>query len=415
MEDAEIGIEGYATKFEGIRGRVRASSKDFVVEEVIDRKLLGSIEQEFAGQKFAVFELSKEGIDSIHAAKIASKPLRAKVRILGLKDSRAYTRQYSAVRSRKPFAKSFSMNNIMLKLLGYTSENFSLRALLGNNFKIWIRGISTSKEQARKALEMLKTSFEERRLANFYGHQRFGGTRPITHLVGRAIVKGDFRNAVRILVSRESPNDNEDVAEARKTFLSGKLKESLQGFDDGYDLERALIQSLIERPEHYVAAIRELPLRIRRLFLAAYSSYIFNKVLSRAISNGESFTAQKGDVASSISSDYRLLPPSIFSDSICNSNMITLVPTAGFGYYPRNGRFDTIMLRVMREEDILSKMFYVKEAQEMSLKTGLRSAVLLGNDLTFRIEDNVLLEFFLVKGSYATTLLREIMKSDASY
>ena len=409
----EIGIEGYATDSAGLGGKIRTSAKDFEVREVIDGNILNSIKKEYSQQRFAIFTLEKTNIDSIHAAKIASRLFGANVRILGLKDSRACTLQYLAVRAVRNMQLSLSRGNITLNLLGYTDENFSPRALLGNRFRIWVRGTNSDAGQAKKSLESLKASFEARKISNFYGLQRFGATRPITHLVGRALVNGSFEDAVRILVAEESPNDSDEVAEAREAFTHRKLKEALQSFPESYDIEKALIKSLIEKPSNYVAALRKLYLRVRRLFLAAYSSYIFNKVLSRTIYAGESFVPKEGDVVANLLPDYRLSAPSMYAMN--KQSMIPMVPTVGYGYYPKNGRFNNIMQEVMKDEQVISKMFYVKEMQETSFRTGLRPAPLLGSNLTSQLANSdIFMEFFLVKGSYATVLLREVMKSDLS-
>ncbi len=409
----EIGIEGYATDSRGLGGKTRTSAEDFVVDEVIDENILKSIKKEYSRQKFAIFTLRKMNVDSIHAAKIATRLFGAKVRILGLKDSRASTTQYLAVRGVKNMQPSLSRGSITLTLLGYTDENFSPRALLGNTFRIWVRDINSNAEQAKKTLESLRVSFEARKIPNFFGHQRFGATRPVTHLVGRELVNASFEKAARILVAEESPNDGDEVAEARKSFKDGKLKEALQSFPEGYDIEKALVASLIEKPNDYVAALRKLSLRVRRLFLAAYSSYIFNKVLSKGIGAGESSEAKEGDVVANLLQDYRLSTPSVYD---CNKqSMIPMVPAVGYGYYPRKGRFDDVLREVMEEEQVAPKMFYVKDMQETSLRTGLRAWPLLGSNLTYQMANSdIFMDFFLVKGSYATVLLREVMKSDVS-
>ena len=409
----EIGIEGYATDSRGLGGKIRTSTKDFEVDEIIDKNLLNSVKKEYFHQMFAIFSLHKMNIDSIHATKIASRLFGAKVRILGLKDSRASTTQYLAVRAVRNFLPSLSKGDIVLNLLGYTDENFSPRALLGNRFRIWVRGINANAEQAKNSLELLRASFEAREIPNFYGYQRFGATRPVTHLVGRALANGSFEEATRILVAKESVNDSDQVSGARKAFNDGNLKEALQSFPEGYDIEKALVASLIERPSDYVAALRKISLRVRRLFLAAYSSFIFNRVLSKAIGVGERFVAKEGDVVANLLPDHRLSTPSMYDGN--EHSMIPMVPALGYGYYPRNGRFDDILRGVMQEDRITSKMFYVKDIQETSLRTGFRAGPLLGSNLTYQMANSdILIEFFLVKGSYATVLLRELMKSGVS-
>ncbi len=411
--DRSIGIT-FGTQFEGIGGRIRSSPEDFVVEEVIDGRFLSSISPEYSQPSFAVFTLAKTGIDSIHAAKLAAQMLHSKVRIIGYKDSKASTKQYLAVRARKPLATSFTRDRFSLSLLGYTKENFSPRLLLGNRFKIWIRGIKVSEEETRRTLELASTLFKARKFPNFYGHQRFGSTRPITHVVGRHIVQGSFKDAVDTLITTPSKIDGEEIAEARRLFSEGRLKESLAEFKAKDDIERTIITSLLEKPDDYLLALRKVSLLVRKLFVAAYSSFIFNKVLSRAMENGETLNAKNGDVVAEFGSDYRVGRPLILEAVPKQDNrLVPMVPTAGYGYYQKNGRFDLLLQEVMKEEGAVPKMFHVRDAPEMSLETGLRPAPLLGNSLDYAISgSNALISFFLVKGSYATILLREITKTE---
>jgi tRNA pseudouridine13 synthase len=62
----------------------------------------------------------------------------------------------------------------------------------------------------------------------------------------------------------------------------------------------------------------------------------------------------------------------------------------------------------MDEENIRPRDFYIKEMQEMSDSGGFRQAPLCCRE--FNYKGSLVLSFKLPKGSYATTLLREIMK-----
>jgi tRNA pseudouridine13 synthase len=413
--DESIGIT-FGTQFEGIGGRIRSSPEDFVVEEVIDGRFLSSIRPEYLEPSFAVFALAKNGIDSIHAAKLAAQTLHSKVRILGFKDSKASTKQYLAVRTRKPLATSFTKDRFSLSLLGYTKEDFSPRLLLGNRFKTWIRSIKVSEDETRRTLEIASTLFKGRAFPNFYGHQRFGSARPVTHVVGRYIVQGSFKDAVNAFITVPSTIDGKEVAEARRLFSDGKLKESLNGFQAKDDIERTIITSLFEKPGDYLLALRKVSLRVRKLFVAAYSSFIFNKVLSRAIEKGETLRAGDGDVVAEFGSDYRMGRPLILATVPKQDNrLVPMVPTAGYGYYQKKSRFDLLLQEIMKEEGVVPKMFHVKDAPEMSLETSLRPAPLIGNIFDYAIDgSNMLIDFFLAKGSYATILLREITKTGIS-
>ena len=64
----------------------------------------------------------------------------------------------------------------------------------------------------------------------------------------------------------------------------------------------------------------------------------------------------------------------------------------------------------MQDEGVMARDFYIKEMQELSSQGGFRQAPLCCSDFSV-IDNSVLtLSFKLPKGSYATTLLREVMK-----
>ena len=45
-------------------------------------------------------------------------------------------------------------------------------------------------------------------ILNFYGYQRFGSKRPVTHLIGKAILQRDFKKAVELILSFTSSSLN---------------------------------------------------------------------------------------------------------------------------------------------------------------------------------------------------------------
>jgi tRNA pseudouridine13 synthase len=63
---------------------------------------------------------------------------------------------------------------------------------------------------------------------------------------------------------------------------------------------------------------------------------------------------------------------------------------------------------MLKEENISPKDFYVKEMQELSVEGGFRQLPILVNDFSY--SDDLLVKFKIPVGSYATILLRELMK-----
>ena len=76
------------------------------------------------------------------------------------------------------------------------------------------------------------------------------------------------------------------------------------------------------------------------------------------------------------------------------------------------------MKRVLEEQDVTPRSFYVKSLDEVSVSGGFRPACLPVRQLSAASsgeEDSVVLQMFLPKGSYATVVLREVMKPSDPY
>ena len=72
-------------------------------------------------------------------------------------------------------------------------------------------------------------------------------------------------------------------------------------------------------------------------------------------------------------------------------------------------RFDFQISKILEQEEVSPKDFFIKEMQEVSSEGGFRQAAIHCSD--YSSHDNVV-EFSLSRGSFATILLREIMKPE---
>ena len=87
-------------------------------------------------------------------------------------------------------------------------------------------------------------------------------------------------------------------------------------------------------------------------------------------------------------------------------------------------RFDRITRAILEEEGVAPRDFYIKEMQELSQQGGFRQAPLWCTCFSHQISNNndnnnnnksqhrLAVSFQLPKGSYATTLLREMLKPE---
>jgi len=84
------------------------------------------------------------------------------------------------------------------------------------------------------------------------------------------------------------------------------------------------------------------------------------------------------------------------------------LPFVGYSYYKKT-RFDYQISKILKQEEITPKDFFVKEMQEVSSEGGFRQAAI--NCFDYLSHGNTV-EFSLSRGMFATILLREIMKPE---
>lgn len=405
--DRLAGMECYCTDFRGIGGSIREDNEGFRVSEIINESILvGLSPVKDLLHKYPLYLLEKKGIDSHHALVEIKKDLGLDLRIMGMKDAKATTRQYaSSTRiANVPNQHISRSKRTFLTLKGFTSRPMGKESLLGNEFMITIYGA--------KHFEMSEFRSEVEKVANFYGLQRFGSERLVTHLVGREIVKRNFKKAAELLLSYTTEYDSAMSREIRQKSLDPKnYRNILKRLPKGMDIEYQLMNAFVNGKEP-ISALRSISINIRRLFVHAYQAYIFNKCLSDAIVGGENLQIPcDNDLCFELESPLTFGRIRKFNPSIDpKTSLVPALRLAGYSFQPGKGRFELITKKIMNEENVTPRDFYIKEMQELSDQGGFRQALLCCRDFAYK--GSLDTYFKLPKGSYATTLLREIMKPE---
>jgi tRNA pseudouridine13 synthase len=418
--DNKIGIYAYSTDCKGIGGKIRNNTSDFDVQELLDPQILSNISYSPTTEnRFPIYILEKNGIDTPHALQEIKHKLGWRAHYLGLKDSRAKSSQFiSPMNLKKPPKRIKISLRINLIFYGYLNKPLTRRNLAGNHFKIRISGIKNNIQSNNFAMEKLKQSIKENKVLNFFGYQRFGGKRPVNHLIGKNIVKGRFEEAIVLLLSNSLDFDDEEFAMMQTMIYDpSNLYDLLRNLEKGQDLERDVILSLINHPKDLVKALRAVPINIRRLLINSYQSYIFNRVLSQALEEEFSFDIIDTDDIYGIFNtstgkiDEIKRSENIFEFTRDKKRIVPLLQLVGYTFRAGKGRFGQLTKKILEDEGVLSKQFHIKAIPEISAEGGFRNPVLQINDITWvRQEDAIHIEFTLPKGSFATVILREIMK-----
>lgn len=397
--DRMAGIELYTTQFGGIGGSIKVKNEDFKVVELLSDSILKDVSKlpdKF--YRFPLLLLSKYGLDSNHAIMEIFNELGTRVRVLGIKDAKAVTTQYATCENNK--FKEGRTRHTTLSLAGYTKFSIKKSHIMGNQFEILITNPS------RIDISDFITEIEN--IPNYYGLQRFGSERLVTHLVGREIIRRNFQKAVEIFLCHTTEYDTQFSKEIREKCRDPKNYRSvLKIIPKGMDLERDLLRSLASGKDS-VGALRSIPINIRRLFVHAYQAFIFNRCLSDIIRNGGSITkCTRNDFCFKVENGLTLGKLMRFPD-IDSTDLVPAMHLPGYSFKSTGGRVENKLSALLKEENLTPKDFYLKEMQELSVEGGFRQLPLMVN--AFSYSGNLVVNFKIPVGSYATILLRELMK-----
>jgi len=435
--EAAVGIDYYVSDAAGIGGQLRASPDHFRVEEIetVEPEPLAA---DAGGYPHVLLRATLREWDTNDFASALSDRLgisRERVDWAGTKDKYAITTQLFTVRKGDPEAiERVNLSGADIDVLGRSGRGLTFGDLAGNRFEVTVsepEQVETI-EAVTADLQAFGGSDDRVGVPNVFGQQRFGSRRAITHEVGLAIVRRDWEGAVRTYVGNPSERERESTRDARATVEAcwddrewGRATEALPEYL-GY--ERAMVQRLAEidgdEPADFRAALTALPTNLQRLFVNAAQSYVFNRICSERLRRGLPFDEPvEGDVICFGDRDAPAdleLPDADRTQVVTGSRLDTArrhvdrgrafvtAPLVGTDTEFGAGEPAEIARAVLGDLDLAPADFDLPDEFE---STGTRRAILVRTSLTVS-GDPPTFTFALPKGSYATVLLREYMKTD---
>lgn len=422
--EREVGIEYYVTDTPGIGGTLKTEVSDFRVVELEDVDVR-SIDADPNAYPHLVIRAELTGWDTFGFAQRLADAVgihREQVRWAGTKDKEAITTQLFSVAGVDP-AELPEIRNATLEPIGRFGRGLTFGDLVGNTFELRVRDASHPARHADITEEL--RAFGDGRVAvpNFFGPQRFGSIRPVTHEVGRAILDRDWEAAVMRYLGNPTAAEPADTQAARRAVEESRdWTAALDQFPHRLDHERRILHRLADS-EPYRDALDAVPRSLRRMFVHATQSYLFNRIVSERLSRELPCTrAVEGDIVcfGAETSALGTVPdpgqPQRVTASrvetvnrhIASGRAFVTAPLIGTETTLGTGEPGDIERSILRETGIDPADFDLPEPYDSS---GTRRSVLVGTDVRVT-EDPLTFEFSLPSGSYATVLMREYLKTD---
>ena len=455
-----VGIDYYLSDADGIGGELRVEADDFRVAEIenFEPKPLDADRGDYPEILLRVTLRSWDTNDFAARLSDALDASRERVSWAGTKDKHAVTTQLFSVSDGDSDAiAALDIRGAEIDVLGRTGRPISFGDLHGNRFEIRVRdAVDDADDQIAAITDALgafagagddstgdsgtdstdSSADDETTIAvpNWFGQQRFGSRRPVTHEVGLAIVREEWREAVLAYVANPFETEPEATQTARGVVADEAAADDpdwqacLDAMPGQLGFERSMLHRLAENgastADDYRHALEAVPWNLQQLFVNAAQSYLFNRILSERLRRGLPFDRPvDGDVCCFVDSDApdglsapdtdRLQRVSgsrveVMERHCSRGRAFVTAPLVGTETALADGEPGEIERDVLEEVGI--------EPADFDLpgefgSTGTRRAILVRTELAVDPE-TLRFGFALPSGSYATALLREYLKRD---
>lgn len=422
-----VGIETFFAPFEGVGGKLRSQPEDFIVTEI------SNYPKKSKTGKFLIADVTTKNWETNLFVRELSNKLhisRQRINFAGTKDKRAVTtRVISIYKVTSDQVSNINIKNVKIENAYRSDFPVKIGNLAGNKFDIVIRNIN--KNIGIESVENIINYLEESGgFPNFYGIQRFGIIRPITHIVGKFIVKDDFEKAVMKYVGNPMKEEDAESFKQRERFEKTRdCSEALKSYPNNLNFEKAILNKLVNNPNNYVGALKELPNNLLTMFIYAYQSYLFNRILSerirrklplnRAIIGDMILPIRRGLIDTSA---IKVSNSNISKVNLQISKKKAVVSGILFGCDTEfsEGEMGEIEHKIIDTEKIDPRDFIIPDIPRISSNGSRHPLLAFVDNIDCKILNDDLnegknsfnLKFSLKKGCYATSLLREFMKAD---
>lgn len=388
--------------------KIKCRPDDFIVEEI------PGLPEDSRGN-FRVYRLEKTGWTTPDALAFIRRAWDIKPTRMGyggLKDRHAKTIQYFTIHG-GPESK-IQQPGIEAFPVASAREPFHSRHIVANRFTVVARAIDLA---TLPILENALKNISQFGIPNYFDDQRFGSVSgPGQPFIGKFLCAGNFEDALREALAGRYTHDKPEAKREKQILRDGwgdwkGLKESLPR---GH--ARSLVCYLMDHPTDFRGAVARLRPELGGLYLAAYQSWIWNKVLDARIRQDchQSISELPCRLRSWAAPGPGIAAPAFDGLSIPLPSARLKLPAEN----PWLGAFNSILA----EDGLTLATMKVPRQRDLFFSKGERNGWLMPTELTWRHHKDdyhhgalaLAMSFLLPRGSYATMLIKRLQAAAGS-
>jgi tRNA pseudouridine13 synthase len=327
----------------------------------------------------------------------------------GLKDRHAATVQYLTI-FHGP-ARGLHHHDITVTYLGQVGRPYTSQDIDANSFRLVVRDLKAER-QAQMERHLKQVAAEG--VPNYFDDQRFGSVGGEgEEFIGRLLVRGRFEEALRLALAAPYEYDRAAQKQEKRLLAAhwGDWERCKELLPRGH--ARSLVDYLRVHPGDFRGAIARLRPELRGLYLSAYQSHLWNRMLARWLREH-----CRPDQLRSVRLRLGTVPFHQDLETAQQQELAALclpLPSSRLKLDPQDP-LGPLVQAILAEEQLELRDLQVRGIRELFFSRGERPARCLPRNLTFQFADDerqagrlkLLLSFQLPRGCYATLLVKAV-------
>jgi len=326
----------------------------------------------------------------------------------GLKDRHARTTQYLTIFHGAQ--RNFTHPGVDAIYLGQRPEPYTSTDIDANRFTLTLRSMSP---KAVAAAQAAVPELERVGVPNYFDDQRFGSVGGDGRFVAREMIVGRYEQALKTALTAAYEHDRAPMKKEKATLRSlwGDWKKLRGELEHGP--ARTLIGYLTQHPEDFRGALERLKPELKGMYLNAYQSHLWNRILAGWIRANVSvhqmlvMRSRLGDLP---------VPRSMKPERLVKWRELELpLPSSRLKIDPE-AEWAPLVKQVMEDEGLPLEDMKLKEFRKPFFSKGDRAAAVMPTSLTAESskddlnpgKQRLILSFDLPRGCYATMIVKRL-------